>query len=285
MKRSDGVLLKSLDPFTKIIPYVMDKRTESQNFSKQVIITDGIDSYISEKGKQGYRFSYLHVFIAAYVRLFAERPNLNRFIVNSKIYERNNISISMVIKHSLRDDAEETTVKFEFTGKENIFEVAEIIDRVIAEAKTNKSDTDVDKLVVMVMSLPGFVKKALVRILKGMDKLNLLPKSVIKASPFHSTLFFTYLKSIKTDYVYHHLTEFGTTGFFAALGKADKMPMVVGGQLVIKKCCKVGYTIDDRVCDGLYLANSFKLLEKYLKNPYLLEGGKEDEDSIKSQTA
>ncbi|NMB44760.1 MAG: 2-oxoglutarate dehydrogenase, partial [Clostridiales bacterium] len=82
MKRSDGVLLKSLDPFTKIIPYVMDKRTESQNFSKQVIKTDGIDSYISEKGKQGYRFSYLHVFIAAYVRLFAERPNLNRFIVN-----------------------------------------------------------------------------------------------------------------------------------------------------------------------------------------------------------
>ena len=61
----------------------MDKRTESQNFL-QVIITDGIDSYISEKGKQGYRFSYLHVFIAAYVRLFAERPNLNRFIETVK---------------------------------------------------------------------------------------------------------------------------------------------------------------------------------------------------------
>ncbi len=285
MKRSDGVLLKSLDPFTEIMPYVMDKRCESQNFSKQVIITDGIDSYISEKNKQGYKFSYLHVFIAAYVRLFSERPSLNRFIVNSRIYERNNISISMVVKHSLRDDAEETTVKFEFTGKENIFEVAEIIDNEIAKAKNNKSNTDVDKLVVLVMAMPGIVKKTLVKVLKGMDKVNILPKSVIKASPFHSTLFFTYLKSIKTDYVYHHLTEFGTTGFFAALGKAEKLPMVVGGQLVIKKCCNVGYTIDDRVCDGLYLANSFKLLEKYLKNPYILEVRTEEEAKIQSQIA
>ena len=285
MKRSDGVLLKSLDPFTKIIPYIMDKRIEAQNFSKQVIITDGIDSYISDRNSQGYRFTYLHVFIAAYVRLFAVRPNLNRFIMNSKIYERNNISISMVIKHSLRDDTEETTVKFEFTGKETIFEVAEIIDREIAEARNNKSNTDVDKIVVLVMSLPGVVKKGLVKILKGMDRLNILPKSIIKASPYHTTLFFTYLKSIKADYVYHHLTEFGTAGFFAALGRTEKLPMVVGGQLVIKKCCQVGYTIDDRVCDGLYLANSFRLLEKYFNNPYILEESLDDESSIDSKTA
>lgn len=285
MKRSDGILVKSVDPFTQIMPYVLNKRCESQNFSKQEIITDGIDSYISDKNKKGYRFSYLHVFIAAYVRLFAERPNLNRFIINSKIYERNNISIAMVIKHSLRDNAEETTVKFEFTGKETIFEVAEIIDKVIAEAKTNKSNTDVDKLVLLVISMPGIIKKMLVKALKGMDRLNILPKSVIKASPFHSTLFFTYLKSINTDYVYHHLYEFGTNGFFAALGKTNKQPVVIGGQVVVKKCCQVGYTIDDRVCDGLYLANSFKLLEKYLKNPYLLEEITEEETKVQSQIA
>lgn len=276
MKRSDGKLLKALDPFVRIIPYIMEKRSDAQNFSKQVFCADSIDSYILEKRKQGYKIGYLHVFIAAYVRLIAERPQLNRFIMNSQIYERNNICVSMAIKRSLRDEGEETTVKFEFTGKESIFQIADIIDRNIAEAKSYKSNTDTDKLVDMVMSMPGFVKKLLVKILKGMDQLNLLPQSVIKASPFHTSLFFTYLKSIDTNYIYHHLYDFGTTGIFVALGKTQKLPMVVNGEVVVKKCCQIGYTLDERICDGVYFARSFKLLEKYFEDPHLLEANSEE---------
>lgn len=272
MKRSDGVLLKSLNPFVEIIPYIMEKRSDAQNFSKHVIYADPIDSYILKKKEQGLRISHLHFFIAAYVRLIAERPQLNRFIMNSRIYKRNSISVSMVIKHSLRgDEDEETTVKFEFTGKENIFEVAEIINETIAEAKTNKSNTDTDKLVAIVMSMPGIVKKILVNTLKGMDRINLLPKSVIKASPFHATLFLTYLKSINTNHVYHHLYNFGTTGIFIAIGKTSKIPVVINDQIVIKKCFQVGYTLDDRICDGLYFARSLKRLDKFFENPDLLE--------------
>lgn len=271
MSRSDGYLLKDLHPFMKIIPYIMEKRSDSQNFSKQIFPAESIDKYISEKKQSGYSFSYMHVFIAAYVRLLAERPQLNRFVMNKQIYQRNKIYVSMAVKRSLRDDGEETTVKFEFTGKENIFEIAEIIDKNIAQALSYNESTDTDKLAEMVMSMPGFVKKTLVGILKAMDKYNLLPKSVIDASPFHTTLFFTYLKSIDTNYIYHHLYDFGTTGIFAALGKTVKMPIVENDQVVIKKCCQIGYTMDERICDGVYYARSFKLLEKYFYNPQLLE--------------
>ena len=271
MKRSDGYLLKDLHPFMKIIPYIMEKRSDSQNFSKQIFPAESIDKYISEKKQSGYSFSYMHVFIAAYVRLLAERPQLNRFVMNKQIYQRNKIYVSMAVKRSLRDDGEETTVKFEFTGKENIFEIAEIIDKNIAQALSFNESNDTDKLAEMVMSMPGFVKKTLVGILKAMDKYNMLPKSVIDASPFHTTLFFTYLKSIDTNYIYHHLYDFGTTGIFAALGKTVKMPIVENDQVVVKKCCQIGYTMDERICDGVYYARSFKLLEKYFYNPQLLE--------------
>ena len=50
-----------------------------------------------------------------------------------------------------------------------------------------------------------------------------------------------------------------------------KLPMVEDDQVVIKKCCQIGYTMDERICDGLYFARSFKLLEKYIANPHLLE--------------
>lgn len=271
MKRSDGTLLKNLRAFEKIIPYVMEKRSDSQNFSKQVLCTDMIDDYIAEKKEQGLSITYMHLFIAAYVRLIAERPLLNRFVMNNQIYQRNGIYVSMAVKRSLRDDGEEATVKFEFTGNENIFEITDIIDKEIAKARSYDKSNETDRLAEKVMSMPGFVKKIMVRTLKFMDQYNLLPEAVLRASPFHTTLFFTYLKSIDTSYIYHHLYDFGTTSIFVALGKTIKLPMVEKDQVVVKKCCEIGYTMDERICDGLYYARSFKYLEKYLNNPQLLE--------------
>lgn len=285
MKRSDGFLLKDLKPFMKIIPYIMEKRSDSQNFSKQIFPSESIDRYISEKKQKGYNFSYMHVFIAAYVRLIAERPQLNRFIMNSQIYQRKGIHVSMAVKRSLRDEGEETTVKFAFTGKENIFEISEIINKNIAQAISFKDSSDTDKLAEMVMTMPGFVKKILVRLIKAMDKYNMLPKSVIDASPFHTSLFFTYLKSIDTNYIYHHLYDFGTTSIFAALGRTEKIPVVKNNQVVVKKCCQIGYTMDERICDGLYYARSFKILEKYFYNPQLLEIGLDEKIVKKSVKA
>ena len=126
MKRSDGYLLKDLKPFEKIIPYVMEKRSDAQNFSKQIFPAESIDKYILEKKQNGYNFSYMHVFIAAYVRVIAERPQLNRFVMNNQIYQRKKIYVSMAVKRSLRDDGEETTVKFEFTGKETILKLLKL---------------------------------------------------------------------------------------------------------------------------------------------------------------
>ena len=171
---------------------------------------------------------------------------------------------------SLNDAAEETTVKFAFTGLETIFEIARIVNQKISEEVTHAAESNtVDKIASVIMSLP--VKKALVGLLKGMDRHNLMPKVIIDASPFHTSLFFTYLKSIKLDYIYHHLYDFGTTGIFVALGKIKKIPVVEKDAVVIKSCCEVGYTLDERICDGLYFANSLKLVKKYLENPYLLE--------------
>lgn len=49
------------------------------------------------------------------------------------------------------------------------------------------------------------------------------------------------------------------------------MSVVENNTVIIKDCCEIGYTIDERICDGLYFANSLKLVKKYLENPYLLE--------------
>lgn len=273
MDRKDGRKLESLGPFGKMTPYIMSRRSDAQVFFMQIICTDPIDEYISEKRAQGHRITYMHVFIAAYVRVLAQRPQLNRFVMNRQLYSRKGIFVSMAVKRSLRDEGEETTVKFAFTGCESIFEIAELVDRVVSESTGKQRQGEADKVAARIMSFPGPAKKMLVEVLKAMDRHNLLPGSIIEASPFHTSLFFSYLKSIKTDYIYHHLYDVGTTGVFAALGKVGKLPVIENGEVAAKNCCQIGYTVDERICDGLYLANSLKLLKKYLEKPSLLEEG------------
>ncbi len=272
MKRSDGRRLDQLNPFTLIIPHMMVKRSEAINYGKRVFPTEPIDRYLHEKREQGHEdLTYLHVFIAGCVRVLAERPQLNRFIINRRFYQRNNISIAMAIKRSFRDDGEETTVKFEFDGSENIFEIAETINKVIDEAVHDSGRTDQDELIKKLLAMPSFIPKLLISFIKGLDQINLLPASIIKISPFHSSLFFTYLKSIKEDYIYHHLYDLGTTGIFMALGAAKKIPVVIDDEVVARNVVEIGISNDERICDGLYLSRSLKLFEKYMNNPWLLD--------------
>lgn len=276
MRRSDGRLLKSLGPFIKIIPHIMTRRSDAQNYYKQVVFVDNIDQYIKEKKAQGIKLNYLHLLIAVYVRVLAQRPQLNRFVINNQIYARNGILISMAIKRALKDEGEETTVKFTFTGRESMADIIEMVNRTVEQSSAIGTTNDVDIIANRIMSLPNGLVKLLVGTLKWMDRHNLLPQKIIEASPFHTSLFFTYLKSINLDFIYHHLYDFGTTGIFVALGKAKKLPIVDGDEVLVKKCCEIGYVLDERICDGLYYSNSFKLVKKYLNNPYLLDEGLEN---------
>ena len=255
----------------KILPHIASKRSDAQIFSKQLIVTEGIDAYIKEKSAQGFDMSYLHVMIAVFVRVIAQRPQLNRFIMDSRVYARNQICISLVIKKALRDEGEETSLKFVFTGTESIFEVAKIVDHNIESSAPIGASNSADKIAAAIMSLPHFIVKFLVAVLKFMDRHNLLQRAILEASPFHTSLFFTYLKSINLDYVYHHLYDFGSTGIFAALGKSKRVVIAEGDDPAVRKCCEIGYVLDERICDGIYFSNSFKLVKKYLNNPHLLE--------------
>ena len=122
--RSDGKHLKKTTAVFKLMPNLMRERNDSQVLFSQDIITDGMDEYIKNKfEKDNIKISYLDIVFAAVERIIAERPRLNRFVVNGRTYARNSIFLSIVVKKSLTDDSLETPLKFEFKGTENIFEI------------------------------------------------------------------------------------------------------------------------------------------------------------------
>ena len=144
--RSDGRKLKTLPPFFRVIPSVMLERSDSQVYFKQDISLKTIDEYIDKKAAEWIKFSYMNIIYAALIRILAERPQLNRFAMNGTLYARNQILVSLAIKKSLSDDGTETTIKLPFTGTENIFEIKEILDKVIESNKNTSTANSTDRL-------------------------------------------------------------------------------------------------------------------------------------------
>lgn len=269
-KRKDGVKLKHCDPILKMTSYIMPFRYDAQVFCKNKIKCEKIDEFIDEEREKGIHFNYMHIVIAGLLRMYAERPKMNRFIVNRKIYARHGISFCFAMKKTLKEDAPETTIKLTFKGTENIYDVKEMIDKAIEENKKLEESNETDKMASRLLRLPNWFLKFVMKFIRFLDNHAMLPKKLINVSPFHTTCFLTNMKSLSTDYVYHHLYDFGTTSQFLSMGKEHIEAVVEDDEIVKRKIMKMGMVVDERICDGFYYAKGIKAGTKYIQNPKLL---------------
>ena len=269
--RSDGKKVKNFEPLFRIIPSIMLERNDAQVYFKQDIPLKTIDEYINKKAEEGIRMSYMNIIYAGLVRIIKERPKLNRFVMNGTTYQRNKIFVSLSIKKSLTDDGQETVIKIPFDGTENIFEIKEKLDATIEKNKEKETVNKTDKVVKILNLTPNFLILWSIKILRFLDKYGIMPKAIINASPFHTSVFLTNVGSLGIDSIYHHIYNFGTTSLFFSMGKKKKSYIYDEDEIKEEKCITIAFVGDERICDGHYYASSFKQLNKYLKKPELLE--------------
>ena len=265
--RPDGKRVKNLDPTFKIMPFIMSERIDAQVYFKQDIPLRNLDEYIDKKAQEGIRLSYMNIIYAALIKIIAQKPNLNRFVVNGILYDRNKINISLTIKKNLTEEGQETTIKLDFTGKENIFEVKKKLDIAIEKNKLLENSNKTDKLVNLLNVIPSGLIRWIVKFLMFLDKHGLLARKIIDASPFHTSVFLTNVGSLGIDSIYHHIYNFGTTSMFFSMGKKKKSYIYEDDEIKEEKCITLAFVGDERICDGYYYASSFKLLSKYFKKP------------------
>lgn len=272
-RRSDGVKVKNLDIIEKAGPYFMPQRIDAVNTFTQPVDCAPVDKFIAEeRARSGVHYSYTEILLAACVRMLYERPKTNRFVNDCVIYQRKGIWISMTIKKKLTDDGEEITLKMPFTGRESLPEIKKILNDEIEKNLCADAEVhETTKTAGILNKLPNWLFKSFMWLARFLDKHNALPKSLIHASPFHTSLFLTDLRSIKLDKIYHHLYNFGTTTIFCALGKVIPTPVANRqGEISVEKRVNLGLTLDERVCDGLYYGKSVALLCKYIADPTLM---------------
>lgn len=266
--RKDGRRIKTVQPMYQVAAHIMDKRNDSMNMIKLEIPVEPLQKYLNEKRKENIKLSHLALVIAAFVRTVAEYPLLNRFVANKCIYARNELAIGMVVLKP--GDLEGTMNKMYFDRTNTIFEVQQILDKYVEENRETGDTNSTDSLIRTLLSIPGLCRLG-VNLFKWADKHGLLPKSIIKASPFHCSMTITNLASIRTNYIYHHIYNFGTTTMLMAMGNAVEVPKRKHSEIIHEKCIPVGVVMDERICSGSLYAAAFKQFDIYLKNPSLLE--------------
>ncbi|MEM5948011.1 2-oxo acid dehydrogenase subunit E2 [Spirochaetia bacterium 38H-sp] len=273
--RWDGILIKDLPGFRKINPYVMKGRNESAVYYPDEIELDKTLAYIRDynrRRKPGQKvISLFHVILAAAVRTIAFRPQANRFVSGRLIYQRRAIEISFVVKKDLTEEGQESTTKIAFSPFDTIADVAEKLHASVKAAR-DKSGNDTDKEMDLVTSFPRFIVNTIVRVFRFLDYFGIAPKSMIETDPLYTSLFLANLSSLGLDAPFHHLYEWGTASVFFVMGKMKKKKVTAeDGNVVEKTIMEAKFTVDDRVSEGIYWANTINMFKDFLSDPSALE--------------
>ena len=271
--RKDGVLLKNIHPMHRVMPLMYPNRCDNEAFISESIDLTNVMAYLEEKNAANpeYRYNFFQVMITAMLKTITLRPKMNRFIANQTMYLRNEVSAAFTVKKIFSDHGAEALAIIHSKGSDNIDTVHDEIFRQVSFCRSDKLD-DGMKSVDLVNKAPGFVFKILGVILRFLDRHGWVPYSLIKGDPYYSSVVLSNLGSIKLHAGYHHLTNWGTTSVFCAIGEIKKRPFYDDeGHVTMRESVDLGLTIDERLADGYYYSKTVRLLKKLLENPQLLE--------------
>lgn len=266
--RRDGRRVKVDDPMYYLIPHFMPHRYDSMNMVTVDVPVEPMKEYINQKRREGQTISHMAIFLAAYLKTLEDFPALNRFIANRKVYEHKDIKVALAV---LKSNGEDTLSKIDLVPEDTIYTIQQKLTDYV-ETNSAEGDNNILDKAMKVFTGPLLpVAGGAIKVLRGMDKLGLLPQSLIDVSPFHASLLVSNLASIRAPHIYHHIYDFGTTSMSITMGKYRDVPKKTKDGYEFEKCMPLGFVIDERIANGYYLTSSFNRMKKYLTHPELLE--------------
>ena len=261
--RSDAKWIKPKDTIQAIVPYIMPNRCDAEVSSKVDIDITKLVEFVDKQNEKdlGYKMTYFHAISSCFAKTVFNRPALNRFVKNKRLYERNKITFAFIAKDKLSDKGEERIICIDINPKDNIMTYSKKVAVDVFKVRKEGSN-DMDGILKAFTSLPKWLLSIIVKIVMFMDNHGISPESLTEKDTNYATILLSNLGSIKTNSVYHHLNEYGTNSVVITIGTIREEKS--------KKIVDITATLDERIADGFYFAKSIQLAEYIAKNPELL---------------
>jgi pyruvate/2-oxoglutarate dehydrogenase complex dihydrolipoamide acyltransferase (E2) component len=275
--RKDGYLVRDIDSMHAIMPYMLPNRADNEAFLTETIDMTNVIEYIAKRNADTpeFKYTFFHFLAAAIAKTIVLRPKMNRFYSGHRLYDRKDIILSFTVKKQFTDSSEEALAMVKIDRDSDvppIEQVYEQVKKIVTHVrKENKKDGSTEKMDVL-LKLPRPILRFVVRILRWLEYHGKYPKALMEFDPYYSSIYISNLGSIKMSADYHHLANWGTNSIFAIIGEMKPMPFYgEDGSVTVKKGLTLSMTLDERIADGFYFANSIKILRKLVANPDLID--------------
>ena len=272
--RRDGRRVKAPGLQT-VMAYLLPKRTDCEVYLNDQLDATELVRYLEKKNAEHpeEKVTVFHCAITGMARMVKERPLLNRFIQGYRLYERDEISISFVVKRRFADKAEESLMVLVPKDDDNIDTISrKIIGDVKETRKSEHATGGIDELLDKFAALPRLVLIPVIRIIRWLDFWGINPKFLTDGDPNYTTILCSNLGSIRCPSVYHHLNNYGTNSIMITIGTLHKESMLMpDGSTQMRDVIDIGATLDERIADGFYFAKSLRLMKHIFSHPELLE--------------
>lgn len=262
-KRKDAKWIKPKDTIQAIIPFIMPKRTDAEVSSTVDIDVTKLVEFVDKKNETdlGYKMTYFHALASCFAKTVYNRPALNRFIKNKRLYERNKITFAFIAKDKLSDNGEERIIAVDIEPNDNIMTFSKKVAVDVFKVRKEGSN-DMDNVLGFFTSLPKWLLSIIIKIVLFLDNHGINPKALTEGDTNYATILLSNLGSIKTNSVYHHLNEYGTNSIVITIGTIREEKG--------KKLVDITATLDERIADGFYFAKSIQLADYIARHPKLL---------------
>lgn len=272
--RPDGRRVRTLHPISQVTPYILVNRNTADNLFSDAFELADTERYIRKKRREGLtNFGLTHVILAAYARVVAKYPEMNRFISGQKIYSRgDDLQVCMTIKKEMTLEAPDSVIKLHLKPTDTSNEVYEKFNKLVEEVKNMPLNSDFDNTARILTLIPGVFLKFVVWLLRTMDYFGLLPAFLLEISPFHGSMFITSMGSLGIPAIYHHLYDFGNLPAFVAFGRKRHANEIDDeGKVIQRKYMDMKFTLDERIADGFTYAQVLKYLKRLIVHPEILD--------------
>ena len=270
--RIDATLVRDNDPLHFFMPYLYPNRADNEAVLQEEVDLTALNAFLAEKNKglTTDKYTLMHAVCTALVRTITLRPKLNYFVKGNRLYKRNDISLSFVVKKQFADNGKEALAFRKFGPETTIDTLHQTIMEEIHDCRSDKLDNSTAGMELFT-HLPRWLMRIAIHILFLLDYYGRVPQSLVKADPNYSTVLISNLGSIKLSASDHHLSNWGTCSLFLVIGEKHMAPIFQpDGSYEMHEVVNLSITLDERIADGYYYAKSIQIFKHLLQHPELL---------------
>jgi len=254
-----------------IMPLMYPNRCDNEAFLHLQVDLTAAEEFLERKNAVNppYRYNLFQLVVTALLKTVTLRPELNRFIANKNLYQRNELTAAFTVKKVFSDTGGEALARIHAKESDTFETIHNEIYRQVSLCRSDKKDESTASMDI-IQKLP--FKHLIGFIARFLDRHGWMPRSIIATDPYYCSAVLTNLGSLGLDAGYHHMTNWGTNSLFCSIGLIKRRPYFEdSGSYEMRRSVDLGLIIDERIADGYYYAKSLRLLKTLLENPELLE--------------